>query len=369
MLDQGRIAKLNPRTADCPPRTETFDAAGRLLTPGLVDLHVHGIHTFNFDRGPDDLLAAAEVFGRFGTTCVVPTLLANKSPQLLTHLERISSAIPKIAKVSIPGLHLEGPFVTVPGAGCVPLDGDVSYLNEMIAACGHRVAIMSVAPDTRNIIPVIERLRELGVVPFITHTKASGEQTLAAIEAGARHATHFFNVFYPPPARELGVYPIGAVEAILADPQATCDIICDGVHVEPLAIRFALAIKGPAKVSLITDANTGAGLPPCVYPTPWGYPVKVHPDDAARIDDPQHAYYGALAGSSLTMDRGIRNLLKWGFVSPEWVWAMGSRNPANVIGLNHKGSLAEGADADVVVWDDDLSPAATWVGGECVYRR
>jgi N-acetylglucosamine-6-phosphate deacetylase len=367
LLEAGRIARLGPGLADAYPDAERFDGAGRLLTPGLIDLHVHGIHTFNFDRGPEDLLAAASVFGRYGTTCVVPTLLANKTPDLPARLERISAAVPKVAGVSVPGLHLEGPFVTVPGAGCVPLDGDVGYLDEMVAACGGRVRIMSVAPDTKNVLAVIERLGELGIVPFLTHTRASAEQTLAAIDAGARHATHFFNVFHPPPPREVGVYPVGAVEAILADARATCDLICDGVHVDPLAVRFTLAIKGPSKVSLITDGNVGAGLPPCVYATPWGYPVKVDPDDGARIDDPAHPYHGALAGSALTMNRGMRNLLAWGFVPPEQTWGMGSRNPAGVLGLEGKGVLAEGADADVVVWNEDLAPAATWVGGVCVY--
>lgn len=369
LVSNRRIAAVNPASAACPPEALRIDGRGRLLTPGLIDLHVHGVHTHNFDQGPDQLLAAAKVFGEYGATCVVPTLVSNKTPDLLGRLEAIAAAIPKAAGVAIPGLHLEGPFVTVAGAGCTPIDGDVGYLEEMIAAAAGRVKVMSVAPDTAKIIPVIERLRERGITPFITHTRATGEQTLAAIDAGARHATHLFNVFYPPPPREPGVWPVGALEAILADPRATCDIICDGVHVDPLAIRMALAAKGPFGVSLITDANIGAGLPACVYPTPWGYPVKVSPDNGARIDDPRHEYHGCLAGSALTMDRGIRNLLAWGVLPPEQIWAMGTCNPAGVIGLANKGRLVVGADADLVLWNEDLTPASTWVGGECVYDK
>jgi N-acetylglucosamine-6-phosphate deacetylase len=91
------------------------------------------------------------------------------------------------------------------------------------------------------------------------------------------------------------------------------------------------------------------------------------PEGGARIDDPKHQYYRCLAGSSLTMDRGMRNLLEWKLLPPEQTWAMGTRNPAAVLGLQSKGTLAVGADADVVLWDADLTPAATWVGGRCIY--
>lgn len=350
-----------------PEGARRFDGGGRLLTPGLIDMHVHGVHTFNYDRGPDDLLAASEVLGRYGVTCLAPTLLSNRTPDLLPRLERIAGAIPQVRNVSVAGLHLEGPFVTVTGAGCEPVDGDVGLVEEMIAACSGRVAVMSLSPDTRNIIPVIERLREHGVAVFMTHTRATAEATLRAVDAGARHATHFYNVFYPPEPQEVGAWPAGAVEAVLADPRVTCDIICDGVHVDPLLVRMALNAKGWGGVSLITDANIGAGLPPQKHDTPWGYPIEVVAEGGARIDDPKHRYYRGLAGSSLTMDQGVRNLLTWGFVPPEQTWAMATRNPAGVLGLARKGSLSPGADADLVLWNEDLTPARTFVGGRCVY--
>ena len=132
------------------------------------------------------------------------------------------------------------------------------------------------------------------------------EQTEAAIEAGARHATHFYDVFPVPEETDAGVRPVGAVEAILADSRVSVDFICDGVHVHPAAIRAAVAAKGWEKVMLITDSNIGAGLPPGEHDTPWGYRVRVAPGDAAR-----HATKGFLAGSALTMDVGMKNLLRW----------------------------------------------------------
>src|SRR5262249_45336740 len=148
-------------------------------------------------------------------------------------------------------------------------------LKDMLAACQDRVAIMSISPDQKNVLPVIVHLKERGIVPFITHTRASVEQTQAAIEAGARHATHFYDVFPVPEEKDPGVRPVGAVEAILADRRVSVDFISDGVHVHPTAIRAAVAAKGWAGVILITDSNIGAGLPSGQYDTPWGYPVHV----------------------------------------------------------------------------------------------
>jgi len=175
-------------------------------------------------------------------------------------------------------------------------------------------------------------------------------------------------VFYAPPETDLGVRPVGCVEAILADPRATVDFICDGVHVEPTAIRMALLCKGWERVVLITDSNIGAGLPAGEYDTPWGFRIRVASETAARILPP-HQFAGALAGSALTSNRGMANLHAWFGTeyAPAQLWALGTRNPARLAGLPDKGVLQVGADADLVLWRDDFLPAATWVGGRRVY--
>jgi N-acetylglucosamine-6-phosphate deacetylase len=226
---------------------------------------------------------------------------------------------------------------------------------------------MSVSPDTPNILPVIERLVAQAIVPFITHTRASTEETERAIDAGARHATHFYDVFPVPEITEPGLRPCGAVEALLADPRCSVDFICDGVHVPAVAIRAAFAAKGHAGLILITDSNIGAGLPDGIYPTTFGFPVKVSARNAARIHDPAHPNHGALAGSALTMNVGIANLHQWLKLPPEQIWAMGTSNPARLLGLPKKGVIEPGADADVVVWNDDFTPQHTWVAGTRVY--
>ena len=366
LIDDGKIVAINP--AETPESASRIDCRGGLLTSGLIDMHTHGIqrHSYHWDQPPEKFAAALRLLPQFGTTCVVPTIVPPAKAELLEPLARLFETLPHGAGAVVPGFHLEGPFVALGGAACTTLPGDLGLLEDLLAACGRRVSIMSISPEQKDVIPVIQCLRERNILPFITHTRASVEQTEAAIEAGARHATHFYDVFPVPEETDAGVRPVGAVEAILADSRASVDFICDGVHVHPTAIRAAVAAKGWEKVMLITDSNIGAGLPSGAYDTPWGYQVRVAPGDAAR-----HASKGFLAGSALTMDVGMKNLLRWlaPALAPEQIWAMGTLNPARLLGLTNKGRIALGADADLVLWDQQLTAVKTWVGGQCLFTR
>ncbi|NLX20395.1 MAG: amidohydrolase family protein [Phycisphaerae bacterium] len=365
LVSDGRIAAIDPPADQLSADVACVNARSRLLTPGLIDIHTHGIGHHQYGASPEALRAGLEQVATFGTTCVLPTVVPMLGPGLLRQLEDLSAAA-RAGAVCVPGLHIEGPFVGIPGAACPTVPGDVGLLEEMIAACGGRVAAMSLSPETPGVLPVIERLVEHRIVPFVTHTRATPEQTEAAIAAGARHATHFYDVFPVPPETEPGARPVGAVEVFLGDRRTTVDFICDGCHVHPAAIRAAVAAKGWAGVALITDSNIGAGLPPGEYDTPWGYRVRVRPDDGARIASPEHPLHGQLAGSALTMNAGIANLIRWLDLSPAEIWAMGTLTPARIIGLSNKGAIEPGADADLVLWEDDMQAAITWVGGKMV---
>ncbi len=366
-VSDGRITTVGAGTPRPDLLGERINAQGQTLTPGLIDIHTHGIHTHCYDQGPEALAQATAILPQYGTTTVIPTVVPKIDAAIFDFLAGITSVQTKGA--SIPGIHIEGPFVAITGAACDTRDGDIALLNDLLDACNDKAAVMSIAPEVNNIIPVIERLVERGVTPFITHTRASVEQTTAAIDAGARHATHFYDVFPIPEETDPGVRPVGVVETILADPRATCDFICDGVHVHPMAIHAAVAAKGWQGVILITDASFGAGMPPGRYETPWGYPVEVAPGNAPRIADPAHPMHGGLAGSALTMDQGIGNLMQWLDLPPQHVWAMGTANPARVIGAESKGALAPGNDADLVLWDSQGQATRTWVGGNIVFDR
>lgn len=378
LISNGKIGQIASGGA-VPSSAKRIDGKGALLTPGLIDLHTHGIGTHLYERSAEDIHAAAAVLPRFGTTTVLPTLYRVMTRSSLKLLEQLSDAIASVRGVCMPGFHLEGPFLALPGAGADTIPGDLELLKDVLAACRGRVTAMSVSPDTPNILPVIEHLingtvpftsaKSKGTVPFITHTRASVAQTEAAIAAGASHATHFYNVFPIPRETEPGCRACGAVEAILADPSVTVDFICDGVHVPPVAIRAALAAKGSRGVVLITDSNIGAGLPPGEYETTWNFSVKVREGDAARINTPGHPAYGGLAGSALTMDQGMRNLHRWLKLPAHELWALGTSNPARVAGLETKGEIRTGADADLVLWSESLQVLKTWVAGECVYTN
>ncbi|MBE0542548.1 MAG: amidohydrolase family protein [Verrucomicrobia bacterium] len=364
LIREGRIASMDQSNSVVTTGATRIDGQNGLLTPGLIDVHTHGFMQFIYESGPEALLSAARELGRFGVTCALPTIVPRVEVAFLRKLELIADATPSVRGVRIPGLHLEGPFVAIAGAACATVDGDLGLLEELLAAGRGRVSVMSVSPETPNVLPVIKRLRERGIKVFLTHTRATVEQTQAALDAGATHATHFYDVFPVPPETEPGVRPVGVVETMLADRRATVDFIADGVHVHPMAIRAAVAAKGYEGVILITDSNIGAGLPPGEYDTPWGYRVRVREGDAAR-----HAEKNFLAGSALTMDRGIANLLRWLDLPAEQVWAMGTSNPARLLELNNQGTLKVGAPADLVLWSEDLHPVRTWIGGECVYAR
>jgi N-acetylglucosamine-6-phosphate deacetylase len=352
-----------------PPGATELDACGSLLTPGLIDLHTHGIGRSLYERSPEDLLEGAAMLPRFGTTCVLPTLYRVFGREFMNHLSQLAAGLDQVTTVRFPGFHLEGPFLALPGAGAECLPGDLVLLDEILDACKGKAVVMSISPDTPNILPVIERLVEKGVIPFMTHTCASVAQTEVAMAAGAIHATHFYDVFPLPPVQTGGVRPCGAVEAILATPECSVDFIPDGTHVEPVAIRAALAAKGFRKVLLITDSNIGAGLPDGVHETPWGYSVLVKAGEGARVADEGHPKKGGLAGSALTMDAGIRNLFQWLDLPPEQIWAMGTSNAADLVRLHHLGRIQPGAAADLVLWNESLEVETTWLAGREVYRR
>jgi N-acetylglucosamine-6-phosphate deacetylase len=370
-IREGKIAAWGP--TDTTPTdqsgAEIVDGGGRLLTPGLIDIHTHGIEQFAYEAGPEAIIAGTRKLAQYGTTCVLPTLYGALSHAHLDELRRLTGAIAKVTDVCVPGFHLEGPFLALAGAGALTFPGDVDLLEELLAATDGRVAAMSISPEVANIVPVIETLCRRGIVPFMTHTRATVEQTQAALDAGACHATHFYDVFPVPEETDPGVRPVGAVEAILADPRCSVDFIADGVHVHPVAIKAALAAKGPGRVLLTTDSNLGAGCPAGIYDSPMGQIVT---GAAARLHRPGAPMHGGLAGSTLTMDRGMANLLSWLDLPEKQVWAMGTRSTAERLGLSRKGTLQIGADADLVLWDQtagQLHAMHTWLAGRLVFTR
>jgi N-acetylglucosamine-6-phosphate deacetylase len=370
LIGAGKVKAVGSQIANVGVGCERIDAGGLSLTPGLVDLHVHGIGNSLFEVGPEDLLRGSDALPEFGTTCVLPTLYTVMKRATLPQLAKLADSLNQVTGAAMPGFHLEGPFLAVTGSGASTVDGDVAMLDELVAATDRHILAMSVSPETKNIIPVIERLREHEVTVFLTHTTATVEQTQRAIDAGATHATHFYDVFPVPQETEPGVRPSGVVETVLADSRCTVDFICDGIHVHPMAIRAALAAKGWQGVIAVTDGNIGAGMDDGEYPTPWGFHVRVRRGEGTRVADRNHTHYGLLAGSSLTLNEAVSNLHRWLDLDSQEIWAMATCNPARCVGLRSKGQLEVGADADLVLWDcvnGNYQAVRTWIAGEIVY--
>lgn len=363
----GKIVAVGPGVGGRCDRV--VDAGGRYVSPGFLDLHIHGTLGLLAERGPEELGALSKALPRFGVTGFLPAVCPGGSQ---TEDEALLSALAGCAYdgAEVLGLLLEGHFLALAGA----ISGEVQpfgreRVDRLRAACAPLPAVFAVSPELPGAVELLPVMTAGGIPAFLTHTQANGRATERAIAAGATHATHFYNVFPYPGDREPGVRSCGAVEAVLASPSVTVDFILDGEHVDPLAVRMALACKGPGAVSLVTDANTCAGMPPGRYAGLCGYDVVMeYPSGPARCagDGPVP---GTLAGSGLTMDRAVMNAVLLLGASLPLAVRMATANPAAVLGLaGRKGTLAAGFDADLVLFDEALHVRMCWVGGKLCHE-
>ncbi|MCE5186879.1 MAG: N-acetylglucosamine-6-phosphate deacetylase [Planctomycetaceae bacterium] len=357
----GKIKDILPKERCC---AETIvDGMGHYLCPGFIDLHIHGTRQYLVDNGPNDLDHLCTILPSYGVTGFLPTvcpLPKGKDADFIRTLAKVKSRGTKIL-----GFHLEGPFLTLTGA--LPPEAlgnaDAERLKSLIKAALPNKAIFSIAPDFKEITELIPLMAQNNTPVFITHTKATGEQTQLAIKAGASHATHFYNVFYPPDETEPGVRPCGAIEAILADENVSVDFILDGEHVSPAAVQMALHCKGADKVCLITDANVGAGGQPGKYQFGKEQVEFRYAGSPARfVKD------GRLAGSGLTMNRAIKNACKLLGTDLPLAAKMASQNPARVLRLDDIGSIEIGKQADLVLLNEEFDVIQTWIDGNCCFK-
>ena len=364
-IERGIITETGNGT---PDGTNVLDVGNSYIVPGFIDLHMHGIHHYLVDNGLNDLSEICRILPRYGVTSYLPTVLPRTKGEDTTFLKTISKTT--LPGAEILGFFLEGPFLTITGA--LPSEAisnaEVERVNSLIEAVKPHKAIFAISPDLKGIETLLPIMTSANTPAFITHTAATVKQTQVAIELGARHATHFYDVFPCPAVTEPGVRPCGAVEAILADERVSVDFILDGIHVDPVAVKMALACKsnGPGRVCLISDSNIGAGLEPGRFV--FGNSGEV-----------EFAYKGAparlvktngLAGSGLTMDQALRNAVRWLDIGLPEAVKLVSTNPAEVIGLgDKKGKLDIGYDADFVVLDKQLNVLHTWIAGKQYFKK
>lgn len=361
LVEGGRIAAVGAGdpSAEAREGATLLDAAGLTVSPGFIDLHVHGGGGDDPLAGaPDGVLAMARFHAAHGTTGLLVTTGALPRESIVRAVRLAGAAATEPDGANILGVHLEGPYLSRRHKGAQPeefiREPSIPELEEILNACPGFVRMVTIAPELSGALEAVAFLRRCGVRVAIGHTDATYAEVERAVAAGASHAAHTFNAM-----RGLHHREPGAVGAVLLDDRITAELIMDNVHVRPEVARLLVQIKGPDRVCLITDAVAAAGLPDGDASL-FGRPIRVS-GGAARLRD------GALAGSTLTMDRAVGNMVTLVGVHLADAVRMASLNPARALGLDaRKGSLAPGKDADIVLLDDDCAARATLIGGRIV---
>ncbi len=326
-----------------------------LVAPGFIDLQVNGGYGVEVEgNGSIEHLAAR--LPETGVTAFLPTVVTSAPETYRAVFQRFTKQ--KNARGASPlGLHLEGPFLSTVHAGAhrqeVIESADEELFLEILAT--KIVAMVTIAPERKDAIERIHKLRARGVVVSLGHTDADAESFRCGIDAGATMVTHLYNAMSAFEHRSPG-----AVGAALVDDRVTVGLIADGIHSHAFSLELALRAKGMSRIALVTDAMAAAGAAPGVYEL-GGQKVLVD-RCSARLAD------GTLAGSILTMDQAVRNVIRLAGASVEQALRMASEVPARVLGIEARKSLAVGSDADLVLLDSDLRVRATVIDGGVVHQ-
>lgn len=361
LVEGDSIAELNSRTArEIPAAAKVKDFGDAILVPGFVDIHIHG--GAGHDVMNDDLagLAAMEqLLASHGVTGYFPTTVTAPVDQTCSALDRLAQAIER-AEQSAPagrarplGIHLEGPFISHLRRGVHPsadlLRPTIEMFDRFWRAASGRIRMMTIAPELDGATEVIAEAAQRGVCVSLGHSNADLDATRVGIAAGARHCTHGFNAMRPLDHREPGI-----VGAMLTDSRLSADIIADGIHLDPSVVKLFLTAKGHDLSVLITDATAATGMPDGRYRL-GSFEVEVK-NGRCMAD-------GKLAGSVLTMDRAVRNVMQFAGWNLQQAVRLASVNPARVAGLGGRGKLEAGCKADIVVLTPAGEVKAAIVGG------
>lgn len=339
------------------PQADAVDLHGAYVIPGLIDVHNHGNSGADFSDGDyDGLVKMAEYLARNGVTSFAPasmTLPYDVLAKAFATARRLADKAPEGAS-ALRGIQMEGPFFSEKkkGAqnGAYLRDPDFAAFSKLYHDCGGLVRIVDVAPELPGACEFIRQAKELCTVS-IAHTDANYDEARAAVEAGVTHLTHLFNAMPALHHRKPGV--IGA--AAEAD-QVSAEIISDGQHVHPSAVRLAFRLFGAERMVLISDALRCCGMPDGEYEL--GGQAVFLKGGIARLAD------GTIAGSATNLYDCMLRAISFGIAKEDAVRAA-TWNPARQIGcLDVVGSIADGKRADFVVCDENLTRKAVWLAGK-----
>ncbi len=360
---EGGCIRLLPKDGALEEGAKVYDAEGKKVVPGFLDIHTHGA------VGVDVNAATAEELGKIGhfmatqgTTSWLCSVLTDTKEQTLWCIDEFKKH-KKLENdgADLLGIHLEGPFLAKEFKGAMPehllRDADVELLKEYQEAAEGNIRYLTVSPEIEGIVDAIPAVRDLGIVVAIGHSGADYDTSMKAIENGAASCTHIFN------AMKLLHQHFPAIMGAAMESDIYCEAICDGRHLHPGVVRLLIKTKGLDRVVAITDSIMAAGLPDGNY--------KLGVNDVVVVDgDAKLASNGVRAGSTLTTGQALKNIMKFTGRPIEEVLQLLTVNPAKLIGVfDKKGSIADGKDADLVILDEENNVKDTFVRGKQVNKE
>ncbi len=359
LIENGKIFHIGQRSDI--QNAEITDAGGRWLSPGFIDIHIQGAGGADVMDSAEALMTISHTLARFGVTGFLATTVCK--PEIENrHLKVIADATNKnLGGARILGIHLEGPFINPQKRGGISASAlhppSISELEKIISISNGALRMMTIAPEIPGNLELIQTLVNHNIVASFGHSAANYQETLAGFTAGISHATHLFNAMLPIHHREPGPIP-----AIFESQNITAQIIADGVHLHPTIIKFILSNLGIDRCICITDGVQGIGLPDGRY-VYNGREYESH-DGAARYDD------GTLIGTTIGVNEIASRFRRFTGCSFAESLQTITLNAARVIGKEKTlGKIVVGADADLVLLDQDESIYMTIVQGKSVYHK
>jgi N-acetylglucosamine-6-phosphate deacetylase len=361
VMEDGKLTLLPP-DAVFPPDAAVYRASGKKIVPGFIDIHTHGA------AGVDVNAAAAkdyETICRFkaqtGTTSWLCSILTDTEEQTLWCIDEWKRHQTMAhSGANLLGIHLEGPFLSAEYKGAMPGEllrkSSLSLVKEYQDRAEGAIRYITVSPEVEGVVDDIPAMRALGITVAIGHSGADYETAWRAIRSGAAACTHTFNAMKPLDRH----FP--AILGAALESDIYCEAICDGRHLHPGIVRLLLKTKGLDRVVAVTDSIMAAGL------SDGTYKLGVN-DIVVENGDARLAENNTRAGSTLTQDAALKNLLAFTGRPLEELLPLLTENPARLIGVfDKKGSIADGKDADLVLLDEKNDIAGVFVGGRCCYN-
>ncbi len=368
LITGGIITAVSEGNIDVSDAIE-IDAKGNYIAPGFIDIHVHGGGGHDFMDGSENaFLKAAETHARYGTTSMSPTTLTSEKEDLMKTLELYETADRNnVNGAHFIGMHLEGPYFAMSQRGAQDpryiRDPDPAEYMDVLART-NVVTRWSAAPELKGAIPFAKYLRSKGILAALAHTDAIYEEVLEGFENGYTLATHLYSGMSGVTRRNAYRYA-GVIESAFIIDEMDVEIIADGIHLPAPLLKLIYKIKGPDRIALITDSMRGAGMPEgesVLGNLNNGLKVIIE-DGVAKLPD-----RSSFAGSVATTDRLVRNMIRMAGVPLLEAVRMMSTTPARIMNISDKkGSLVEGKDADIVIFDGDINIQHTIIKGRLIY--